>query len=1109
MGFVHLQVSSAYHLLSSTARISELVQTAKAYHYSALAITDKNALYGAIEFYKTCKKEGIKPIIGMTIDVEGVINPGKSYELVLLAETTEGYYNLLKIASAIKTREEREEMPLKWLRSYKKGIIALSPGRTGEIEELLLEQDEASALKVVAMWQEIFGQANFYLTLQKHHPNMAQVVTDFAKQHSLLAAASKNVHYMRPKDIQATTVLRAIRDNQTVDWTSLELVGQAYFASPDEMAREYSTEFEQETMRVAVEIAERCHAEVAMNQHLLPRFPLKKEENAAEVLREVARLGLSRRGLDGRAEYEERLLYELDIIVRMGFADYFLIVWDVMKYAREHDILTGPGRGSAAGSLVSYVLQITDVDPILYQLLFERFLNPERVTMPDIDLDFPDNKRDDVISYVVQKYGMKHVAQIGTFGTLAAKAAIRDTARTFGLNTVQLSEWAKLIPNQLGITLKKARELNDRLDRHIKSSKENEMIWEIACQLEGLPRHISTHAAGVVISDEPLVSQVPLQTGSNDALLTQYPMNDLEAIGLLKMDFLGLRNLSLLDRVIRAVNYNRKLQLTIQDIPLNDKKTLDLFKRGDTTGVFQFESDGIRRVLRKLSPTSFEDIVAVDALYRPGPMEQIDTFIARKHGKQSIHYPHPDLKPILEVTYGVIVYQEQIIQVANQMAGFSLGEADLLRRAVSKKKADVLNEQRTNFVSGSMKKGYSEASANDVYDMIVRFANYGFNRSHAAAYSKIAFQLAYLKAHFPAEFMSALLSSVFGNDVRISQYVAEAKKYGIEMLPPSINKSHYYFQVEGDAIRYSFRVIRKVPNKFILAFIEERKTGLFRDFFDFCERMPSKMLTRGILEALIYAGCFDEFGKERATLIASIDGALQFTNLLGNDERGMNLFSDDDDFVKAFKPRYREVPELSEQERLEFEKEYTGQYVSAHPISRYQDKMKQLGMLPLSELKKGQKATVGAYILERKVIRTKKGENMCFLTISDDTEEMSAVLFPEAYRNFATLTEKGNLVAMQVKMDERNGDLQAVVGQMEDLETLDIPKRLFIKVPTKEDIQKIKQLTSAHLGSSVVIVHITETRETIELPNKFHVSFSNKLDQLLKEQFGERNVVFK
>ncbi|WP_088838750.1 DNA polymerase III subunit alpha [Listeria sp. ILCC792] len=1109
MGFVHLQVASAYHLLSSTARISELVQTAKDYHYSALAITDKNALYGAIEFYTICKKEGIKPIIGMTIDIEGVINPGNTYELVLLAETTEGYYNLLKIASAIKTREEGEEMPLKWLRSYCDGIIALSPGRTGEIEQLLLDGNQVAALEVVSEWQSIFGETNFYLTLQKHQANMAQAVAEFAQSNGLFVVASKNVRYMRPKDIQATTVLQAIRDNQTVDWTSLELVGPTYFASPDEMARDYTSSFEQEALMRAGEIADRCNAEVAMHQHLLPRFPLEKGELAPDALQEVARAGLVSRGLDGRPEYEERLSYELDVIVRMGFADYFLIVWDVMKYAREHDILTGPGRGSAAGSLVSYALQITDVDPILYNLLFERFLNPERVTMPDIDLDFPDNKRDDVISYVVHKYGEKHVAQIGTFGTLAAKAAIRDTARTFGLNTVQLAEWAKLIPNQLGITLAKARELNDRLDRHIASTKENEMIWDVACQLEGLPRHISTHAAGIVISDKPLVSQVPLQAGSNDALLTQYPMNDLEAIGLLKMDFLGLRNLSLLDRVLRSVNYNRKLSLTIQDIPLDDKKTLELFRRGDTTGVFQFESDGIRRVLRNLQPTSFEDIVAVDALYRPGPMEQIDTFIARKHGKQAAQYPHPDLKPILEVTYGVIVYQEQIIQVANQMAGFSLGEADLLRRAVSKKKADVLNEQRQHFVLGSVKKGYLESSANEVYDMIVRFANYGFNRSHAAAYSKIAFQLAYLKAHFPAEFMSALLSSVFGNDAKISQYVTEVKKYGISMLPPSINKSHYYFQVEGDAIRYSFRVIRKVPNKFILAFIEERKMKPFQDFFDFCERMPSKMMTRIILEALIYAGCFDEFGKERATLIASIDGALQFTNLLGNDEKGMNLFTEDDDFLKSIKPRYREVSPLTEQEMLELEKEYTGQYVSSHPISRYQDKMQKLNMPALHELKKGQKATIGAYILNQKIIRTKKGENMCFLTISDDSKELSAVLFPEAYRQFAALTEKGSLVALQVKMDERNGELQAVVQHVQTLDSLELPKRLFLKVEEKSALEKIRQLAKANPGPSVVVVHLSGTRETMALPAKLNVTFSTKLEKELKDWLGEQNVVFK
>ncbi|WP_099221294.1 DNA polymerase III subunit alpha [Listeria costaricensis] len=1106
MAFVHLQVASAYDLLSSTASIDGLIQKAKEYHYPALAITDKNALYGACEFYTKCKQAGIKPIIGMTVEIPGIYLSDRSFELMLLAETTSGYQNLLKIASSIKTHAEKEELPLKWLNSYKEGLIAISPGITGEIERLLHEENQDGARQVAETFQKMFGGTAFYLSLEKRNTRYSEMITTFAEANGYPAIASKNVRYLKPTDVKAYRVLTAIRDNETIDWTNLETSGPAYFASPEEVEELFQSPFEKEALAENGRIAARCQAEIALHQHLLPRYPLPPEEAAVQVLKQTAYEGLKLRGLDQR-EYIERLDYELDVIAKMGFADYFLIVWDVMRYARKASILTGPGRGSAAGSLVAYVLQITDVDPILYNLLFERFLNPERVTMPDIDLDFPDNRRDEVIQYVVEKYGPSHVAQIGTFGTLAAKAAIRDTARTFGLNTIQLSEWSKQIPNQLGITLQKAYQQNGHLQAHIEKNKQHELIWEIATAIEGLPRHISTHAAGVIISDRPLVEQVPLQTGSGSANLTQFAMGELEQIGLLKMDFLGLRNLSLLDRVIRSVNFHRHLQLTPQDIPLNDALTLELFRKGDTTGVFQFESDGIRRVLRKLGPTSFEDIVAVDALYRPGPMEQIDTFIARKHGKEATHYPHPDLKPILEVTYGVIVYQEQIMQVASQMAGFSLGEADLLRRAVSKKKREVLNEQRAAFVSGAHQKGYSDENANEVYDLIVQFANYGFNRSHAAAYSKIAFQLAYMKAHFPAEFMAALLGSVFGNDTKMSQYIAETKKYQLKMAAPSINKSQYGFVVEGtDTIRYSFRVIRKLPNKFILALLEERKNGgPFKDFYDFCERIPSKQLTQPILESLIYAGCFDEFGLDRAVLIASIDGALDYIALFGNNELGLNLFADE----ASKRPRYREVEPMPADIKLEKEKEFTGQYVSSHPVLSYQAKLRQLQAATLMSVEKGKFYAVGFYVHEIRTIRTKKGELMAFLTISDDTAERSAVVFPDTYRKAASILQKGALIYAKVKADERNGELQLVLNEASLLKDVEPPKRLYIRLASEAQLEAVKQILLSAPGKEAVIVHFPSTKKTIALQSRFSIRYTEKLGQDLSQLLGSENVIRK
>ncbi|AQY51306.1 DNA polymerase III subunit alpha [Listeria weihenstephanensis FSL R9-0317] len=1107
MKFVHLQVATAYDLLSSTAAIDNIIEKAKQFHYPAVAITDHNVMYGVIEFYQKCHAAGIKPLIGMTISIEGVTQPLETHELLLLAKTTQGYRNLLKISSAIETREETK-LPIKWLESYKEGLLLFSPGMTGEVERLIGQGLHDDAHIVIAKWREIADDANFYMALQKENPQY-EAIRSFCETEGIPAVATKNVQYLEPKGIRSTEILRAIRDNETVSWQNLPNAGGAYFASPEEMEALFTTPFEKEALALTGEIADMCDVEIAMDQHLLPKFPLAEGFEAGPVLKDLCYEALKKRVSNLSAVYWERLDYELNVIQDMGFSDYFLIVWDVMKYARESDILTGPGRGSAAGSLVSFVLQITDVDPIEYQLLFERFLNPERVSMPDIDLDFPDNRRDEVISYVVEKYGTQHVAQIGTFGTLAAKAAIRDTARTFGLNSVQLTDWSKLISRELGMTLTKAYEQSTALQRHIISSEQNQLIWEIANEIEGLPRHISTHAAGVVISDKPLVDQIALQKGSGDALLTQFAMGDLEKIGLLKMDFLGLRNLTLLDRTIKNVNYLRDTPLTIQDIPLDDAKTLQIFQKGDTTGIFQFESDGIRRVLKHLRPTSFEDIVATNALYRPGPMEQIDTFIARKHGKQEIVYPHPDLEPILGVTYGIIVYQEQIIQVASQMAGFSLGEADLLRRAVSKKKADVLEEERIHFVTGASQKGYTKESANQVYDLIVRFANYGFNRSHAVAYSKIAFQLAYLKANYPAAFMASLLSAVIGNDDKISQYMTEAKNYGIKMKGPSINRSYYHFQVEGDAIRFSLRVIRKVPSKFVMAIVNERKGAPFLDFFDFCERMPQKQLTKQVLEALIYAGCFDEFGKDRATYMASMDAALQYVHLLGDDEKGINLFTTDDELFSKMKPKYREASPLALDTKLEKEKEYVGQYVSAHPVTFYQDKLKLLEITALSQVKSGKNYKVAAYIHDIKSIRTKKGESMCFLTISDDSREMSAVMFPETYRKYADLAQKGLIVLLQAKVDQRNGELQLVINKAENVKDIEVPKRAFLRIKDVSKLEQLKTILLANRGDISVILHDETTKITTQLQPKFCINGSPETIKTITEFLGEGNFIIR
>lgn len=685
MKFVHLQCQTVFSLLKSACKIDELVARAKELGFSSLAITDENVMYGVIPFYKACKKHGIQPVIGLTASIFSE-EEERSYPLVLLAENEIGYQNLLKISSSIMTKS-KEGIPKKWLAHYAKGLIAISPGKDGEIEQLLLEDNESQAKEVARTYQNMFG--HFYMSLQHHAIQdellLQEKLPEFISRVNIPVVATNDVRYINQSDALVHECLLSVESGTKMtdpDRPRLK-TDQYYLKSSDEMEALFS--HAPEAIQNTIKIAERCQVEIPFHVNQLPKFPVPSNETSDIYLRRVCEEGLRKRYGAPKEVHIKRLDHELNVISRMGFSDYFLIVWDFMKYAHENHILTGPGRGSAAGSLVSYVLEITDIDPIEYDLLFERFLNPERVTLPDIDIDFPDVRRDEMIRYVKDKYGQLRVAQIVTFGTLAAKAAIRDIARVMGLPPRDIDIFSKLIPSKLGITLKDAYEESQSLREFIQGNLLHERVFEIAKRVEGLPRHTSIHAAGVIMSQEPLTGSVAIQEGHNDVYVTQYPADALEELGLLKMDFLGLRNLTLLENIIKFIANKTGKEIDIRNLPLQDEKTFQLLGRGDTTGVFQLESGGMRNVLRGLKPNEFEDIVAVNSLYRPGPMEQIPTFIESKHGKRKIEYLHPDLKPILERTYGVIVYQEQIMQIASKLAGFSLGEADLLRRAVSKK----------------------------------------------------------------------------------------------------------------------------------------------------------------------------------------------------------------------------------------------------------------------------------------------------------------------------------------------------------------------------------------------------------------------------------------
>lgn len=1118
MSFIHLHVYSAYSLLSSTIQIEQLVKDAKEKGFKALALTDRNVMYGTIPFYKECLKHGIKPILGLTADI--LNEKDESYPLVLIAKNQQGFQNLLKITSVIKTKSE-SGIPMKWLKHYQNGLIAISPGLEGEVETHLLNNQLDLAKETIESYIKIFGKMNFYLSIQDHHSpkekSIHKHLNDLTVSTGIQLVATNQVFYLQSNDALAHECLLAIKNGDKLqDEHREKLESDQYYFKPGKEMVELFSRYPQ-CLENTIRIAEECNVTLALNQKHLPKFPTGDGHTADSLLEEICENGLLKRNANPTQTYRDRLKFELQVIKKMKFSDYFLIVWDFMRFARENKILTGPGRGSAAGSLVAYVLQITDVDPIEHELLFERFLNPERISMPDIDIDFPDYSRDEVIRYVAGKYGELHVAQIITFGTLAAKAALRDVGRVFGLNPKELDQLSKHVPSQLGIGLQAALQESDGLRKFVSENSFHEKLFKTALKLEGLPRHTSTHAAGVVISEEPLVNVIPIQTGHQNVFLTQYSMEYLEDVGLLKMDFLGLRNLSLIESILKNIEKGSGKKIDIKSIPLNDQATYELLSSGNTTGIFQLESEGMRKVLMRLKPSKFEDIVAVNALYRPGPMENIPLFIDRKHGIEPIQYPHSDLEEILNKTYGVIVYQEQIMQIASKMAGFSLGEADLLRRAVSKKKKEVLDKEREHFVGGAVLNGYSEEVSNEIYDLIVKFANYGFNRSHAVAYSLISYQLAFLKAHYPLYFMTALLTSAIGNETKISQYIRELKQMNYKTLPPSINKSGFSFHVENGAIRYSLAAIKGIGTVVLKEIFQKRKVKRFEDLFDFCMRVSTKIVNRKILETLVYSGCFDEFGMDRATYLASLDVAIEHSQLVNpNENNQIDFFSEEEFFLK---PKYVEVEALPIEFKLNLEKEVLGIYLSDHPVSINEKELLLFGAVQLISLTESPKmSAVGIYVTGIKKIRTKKGEAMAFLTVSDSTGEMEAVVFPTVYKKTMSLLKQGNMLVVEGKLEERAQSNQLIIQNAIDInEWLEHRRKkksiLYIKLnsdkQSAEQLQNLKELFKKHQGDTSIILFYEGTKKTVLLEEYYQINPSKGFIEQLQNFLGCENVILK
>jgi len=1133
--FVHLHVHSEYSLLDGAARIEALVLKAKVLGMNALAITDHGNMYGAIPFYKACKKAGIKPIIGCEVYLttgsrkERIpIQEQKIYHLLLLAKNNVGYENLMKIVTIAnlegfyyKPRADKEV-----LRSNSEGIIALSSCLSGEVNHLLINQQYEQAKKAALEYQEIFGEDNFYLELQDHDlAEQKQVNTQLSrlsKETGIPLVATNDVHYIEQEDAIIQDVLLAIGTGSTITNNNRLRFpsNQFYLKSGKEMYSKLSAY--PEALLQTTEIAKRCNLEIALNQNELPRFPLPEGVSAPEYLQALAGKGLEKRYKTLNQELAERLQYELKVIEKMGYADYFLIVWDFMKFAHQKGIMTGPGRGSAAGSLVAYTLGITNVDPMKYGLIFERFLNPERVNMPDIDIDFNYERREEVIQYVSEKYGKNHVAQIITFGTFAARAAVRDVGRVLDLPYSEVDKVAKLIPPTLGITLQKAIEISADLKALYQKKEEIKRLIDIAAKIEGMPRHHSTHAAGVVIADKPLTTYTPLQQGQENLSLTQYTMGLLEEVGLLKMDFLALRNLTIIEKALQWINSTKGKKLNLQELNQQDPLTYLLLCKGNTKGVFQLESKGVTKVLQELKPTNFEDIVAVLALYRPGPMQFIPDYIQVKHGTREAVYPHQNLSAILQDTYGIIVYQEQIMQIASTMAGFSLGEADLLRRAVSKKKREILLQERVHFVQGALKNGYTSETAGEVYDMIVRFADYGFPRSHAVAYAVLAFQTAYLKAHYPVEFMAALISESMGSSTKVVEYLDECRKMGIEVLPPDVALSKASFTIENGQIRFGLAAIKNIGTNVIEAIVNNRENSQpFKSVLDFCLRVDSKVGNRKTMEALILSGAFDSFNVHRAKLMANLDDLLERVQKKRKlqEDLQIHLF---DDFEGELTGEFdwREVTPFSRQVLLQKEKEMLGLYISGHPLEGYQETLSQYvthSYNDLAGLPEGNLAVVGGLITEVKLILTKKGAQMAFVQLELEANILELVVFPRVYQQFHSQILNDQGVLVQGKINHNDDKIQIIADKINLLMNVkDFFKarpEVLIKIPLHANntnvLSKLQTLLADNQGESTVFLYYEKDKKMLQLSVEHSVKVTQKLIKQIEGLLGKGTLVLR
>ena len=1147
MAFTHLHVHSSYSLLDGSGKIPEMIARVKELGMDSCALTDHGVMYGVIDFYKEAKKQGIHPILGSEIYLtenmeEKSLQKGEAryYHLVLLAENETGFHNLMKLVSLGFTEGYyyKPRVDYAVLEKYHEGIIALSACLAGEVSRALRQSDYEKAKKAALRYRDIFGEENFFLEMQDHgYPEQKLVNQGMLRLHEetgIPLVVTNDIHYTYPEDAKPHDILLCLQTGKKLlDEDRMRYPGgQFYIKSEEEMRSLFP--FAEEALENTARIAARCQVEIKFGEYHLPKYEVSQGYTSESYLEELCQKGLEKRyGAVGK-EVQQRLNYELSVIKSMGFVDYFLVVWDYINFAKTNGIAVGPGRGSAAGSIVAYAIGITDVDPIAHQLLFERFLNPERVTMPDIDVDFEYGRRQEVIDYVGRKYGKDQVSQIITFGTLAARGVIRDVGRVLDIPYAKCDRLAKLVPTELNMTLEKALSMSKELKELYDTEEETRTMIDFCLRLEGLPRHSSMHAAGVVIAGSPVSDYVPLARAQDGSVTTQFTMTTIEELGLLKMDFLGLRTLTVIQDAIRFIEQNHGIHLDLDKLNYEDKEVYAMLSRGDCAGVFQLESTGMVNFMKRLQPTNLDDIIAGVALYRPGPMDFIPDYIAGKKNPEKVEYDCKEMEPILKNTYGVIVYQEQVMQIVRDLAGFSMGAADLLRRAMSKKKLSVMEEERKHFVYGNpeegifgcLSKGISEAVANRIYDKMIDFAKYAFNKSHAVSYALLSYQTAYLKHYYAPEFYAATMSSYMDNSVKTAEYIEVAREEGIPILPPDINEAEVGFSVKGGAIRYGLSAVKGVGRAAAETILEERKKGRFKDFEDFVLRMSQKRLNRRAMEFFIHAGSLDSMeGNRREKLVMlsevlenvqkgkqdSIPGQMSLLDLLGEDAGEKSEFS----------LHFPDLSEFPKAELLRNEKDALGVYLSGHPLDSDKALLKEVCTRKARDfseeaqelqkedgIKDDELCVIGGMLAGINKRITKKNDMMAFLTVEDNTGTVEAVAFPRIFEQAKEFLEEDRKIFVKGRIQKKDeGEAKLIAEKIIAFENL--PKEIWIQFADKEEYERQEQslhrVIDENRGECELVLFLKKEKAIKRLPKNRGIASGEKTKEALIELFGKEN----